>query len=275
MGLIRSLLFYVSVFILFLSVVLGSLVFAMSLSLDYDLIESEFVSASKNHSEGDFDFVEAGYKLDDEVSRAWEMMNVSCINETHYYFYSAGYEFEIPCYLYDDPQGKAKLHNYLVSNIFEDNYYGEHDFKFFDLFRETKLTPFLFSKQAKGYWDNWFYILSFLFLISLALVFVFVGTKINTLFLLGGIMVFSSFILSKVGSFFQFILRRSVSFENLLFIETGFVAVRIFIFGIVFIFAWVILRLFFSDFLKKKFSQRDVSKIVKEELKKENNKAKE
>ncbi len=272
MGLIRGALFYVSVVILFLSIVLGGLVLVMSLSLEYENVESEFILASKNYSEGELDFIEKDYNLTHEINVAWELMNFSCENETYYNFSSAGYEFEFPCDLLEELEGKDKLHNYIISEIFKDNYYDEHEFKFFDFFRKTKLTPFLFSKQAKDYWGARFYTLLFLFFISLFLVFLFVDTKINALFIAGGIMIFSSVILSKVGEFVQFLLRRSVSFENLLFIEAGFVSGRLFIFGIIFIVAWLILRFLFSDFLKKKFSQRDISNIVKEELKKENDK---
>ncbi|MFH1311405.1 MAG: hypothetical protein ABIH65_03310 [Nanoarchaeota archaeon] len=275
MGVIRgSLLIVVSV-ILFIVVLLGSIFSVLSLSLEYENVQSEFGGVVKNLTENKL-LVEGDFNLTIEMERARDFMIEHCQNEKSYVFESGGYTFDLPCsLLITGTQSTEEFIDAGIDNIIYDIYYDDYNCNFWNCFTKTKLPLFLISEKAKNYWQEKFYFSLIIFAILAVLVFLLVEQKQNTFIIIGGIFVVSSLILLRLEKLPAFLIGESYSqFVEVFFSKIPTVFLILLILGIVLVIIGISLRLLLGDFLKKKFSKKDVKEIVKEEVNKEKSQSK-
>ncbi len=278
MGFARGGLLVVVCAILFITVLLGSVFLTLSYSLEYEKVQEQIVPIVKNLSESKFNFLEESFDLIPEMERAKDFMLEHCKNNAledailnaSYAFFAGGYTFSLPCEILDNLEGNANaLIDEGINNIVYSIYYDEYDCGFWDCLKKTKYPFFLISEKAKNYWQEQFYHAIIVFLVLVVLIFFLVEQKQNMMIIVGSIMVASSFILLKLEGF----LASSIKYPYALFINLFFnsaypVFWRIFVLGLIIFGVGVALRILGRNFIKNKFSKKELEGIVKNELNK-------
>ena len=265
----------ISVF-LFIILFLGNVFFVLSLSLDYENVQEELGPILQNLTENKLNITVGDFNLTEEMEEAREFMMEHCQNETSYVFARGGYTFVLPCDLLEeideDPQS---LIDQGMENIVEQIYYDDYDCEFWNCFQETGLPLFLISEKAKNYWQDKFYFTLIAFAVLVILIFFLVEHKQNTLIIVGSILVLSSFPLLKLEKIIGSIVGNSYfAFVGVFFNKMDTVFWIVFFSGLIIIGAGIALRFLHRDFIKKKFSKKDVQKLIKKSDEKKNTEVK-
>jgi len=276
MGFIKGgLLVIISVF-LFIILFLGNVFFVLSLSLDYENVQEELGPVLQNLTENKLNITVGDFNLTEEMGEAFEFMREHCQNETAYVFARGGYTFVLPCDLLEeideDPQS---LINQGMENIVEQIYYDDYDCEFWNCFQKTGLPLFLISEKAKNYWQDKFYFTLIAFAVMVILIFFLVEHKQNTLIIVGSILLLSSLPLLKLEKIIGSIIGNSYfAFIGVFFNKIDTVFWIVFFSGLIIIGAGIALRFLHRDFIKKKFSKKDVQKLIKKSDEKKNTEVK-
>ena len=254
----------ISVF-LFIILFLGNVFFVLSLSLDYENVQEELGPILQNLTENKLNITVGDFNLTEEMEEAREFMREHCQNETSYVFARGGYTFVLPCDLLEeideDPQS---LIDQGMENIVEQIYYDDYDCEFWNCFQKTGLPLFLISEKAKNYWQDKFYFTLIAFAVLVILIFFLVEHKQNTLIIVGSILVLSSLPLLKLEKIIGSIVGNSYfAFVGVFFNKIDTVFWIVFFSGLIIIGAGLALRFLHRDFIKKKFSKKDVQKLIK------------
>ncbi|MBA7670106.1 hypothetical protein ES703_78249 [subsurface metagenome] len=265
----------ISVF-LFIILFLGNVFFVLSLSLDYENVQEELGPILQNLTENKLNITVGDFNLTEEMEEAREFMREHCQNETSYVFARGGYTFVLPCDLLEeideDPQS---LIDQGMENIVEQIYYDDYDCEFWNCFQKTGLPLFLISEKAKNYWQDKFYFTLIAFAVLVILIFFLVEHKQNTLIIVGSIMVLSSLPLLKLEKIIGSIVGNSYfAFVGVFFNKMDTVFWLVFFSGLIIIGAGIALRFLHRDFIKKKFSKKDVQKLIKKSDEKKNTEVK-
>lgn len=276
MGFIRGGLLIMACILLFIIFLLGNVFFVLSLSLGYENVQKEIGPILQNLTEDKLNITVGDFNLTKEMEEAREFMREHCQNETSYVFAEGGYTFVLPCDLLEkideDPQS---LIDQGMENIIEQVYYDEYDCKFWNCFQETGLPLFLISEKAKNYWQEKFYFTLIAFAVLVVLIFFLVEHKQNTLIVVGSILTLSSLPLLKFEKIIGSIAGDSYFvFVRIFFNKMGTVFWIALFSGLIILGAGIALKFLLSDFIKKKFSKKDVQKIIKKSGEKKNTEGK-
>jgi hypothetical protein len=272
MGFFRgSSLFVLGILLLVSLIGLNSLFIASS-SLEYDNVKEGLTNLISDEGavediaksfgfEGD---ISSEINLDEVKEEIFDLAKEYCANNTEYVFSEGGYTVEIPCEIVEE--GKDSFINKTVENIVYEIYYDDYDCNFWDcLSEEGEMGLFLISEKSKDYWKGKLYWAFLISLILAALIFLIVEQKQNFPIVLGLIVLISALPFMKADSFISFLV------EDLSGIVIPFLGnIRnVFWFslivGFLFIASGIAWRFLRPDLLKKKFSKKDIRKIVKSE----------
>ena len=268
MGFIRgSLLVFVSI-LLFIILLLGNTFFVLSSSLKYENVQEELGPILEDFTEDQLNIIEEDFNLTEEMEEAREFMEEHCQNESSYVFSEGGYTFVIPCDILDEVgDSLSAIVDQGIENIIEQIYYDDYDCKFWDCFKGTELPLFLVSEKAKNYWQEKFYLTLIAFFVLVVLIFFLTENKQNTPIIVGSLLVLSSLPLLKLEKIVGSITGDSyLAFVGIFFSKIGSVFWIVFIAGLIILGAGIALRFLPGIFIKKKFSKRDVQKLVKKEI---------
>ena len=258
MGIIRGGLLSIVCFLILVSFLAGGLFLILYLSLNYNVLEKEFVSINKEI-------------LGDRINQQIPLIQEACQNNTGYIFNETGFDKTIffPC---DKVSFNSdSIIEYGVKDFLRQVYYDEYPCGFWKcLAQGGQGSPFvLISQKAQDYWKSKFYFVLIASLILIVLGFLLVENKFNFLIIIGGILTVSAFLLKKLMSFLSFLLPDSIEEFFFVIISQSSRIVRGFlIIGIVLLVLGVIIRLIGSGFVKRHFSKKEVEEIVKEEVEK-------
>jgi ABC-type multidrug transport system fused ATPase/permease subunit len=265
----------ISVF-LFIILFLGNVFFVLSLSLDYENVQEELSPILQNLTENKLNITMGDFNLTEEMEEAREFMMEHCQNETSYVFARGGYTFVLPCDLLEeideDPQS---LIDQGMENIVEQIYYDDYDCKFWNCFQETGLPLFLISEKAKNYWQDKFYFTLIAFAVMAVLIFFLVEHKQNILIIVGSILALSSLPLLGLEKVIGSIIGNSYfAFVGVFFNKIDTVFWIVFFSGLIIVGAGIALKFLRRDSIKKKFSKKDVQKLIKKSDEKKNTEVK-
>ena len=271
MGFFRGGLLIILSILLLVSLIGLNSFFIVSSSLEYDnvrdgltnLVGGEGVLEEAVESfgfEGDVGFVVNLSEIEEEV---FDLAKAYCVNSTDYVFSREGYTIEIPCDVV--VEGKESFINKTIENIVYGIYYKDYDCNFWGCFSEEDNMLFLVSEKTKDYWKGMLYWAFLVSLILTILIFLVVEQKQNFPIVVGVLVFISSLPFMKADSFISFL---AGDFSKFVMPFIGNIK-NVFWFslmiGLLFIIAGIVWRFWKPDSLKKKFSKKDIRKIVKSE----------
>ena len=271
MGFIRGGLVVILSVILFLSFLIGNLIFTMTLSLEYENVNSELTKTVK-------ELIEEQINIDSIIKQTYPMMQLYCENNSEFVFNEQGYTFIIPCEVVEE--GEEAIINYGINYIVEDIYYQEYDCDFLNCFEESEPPFFLISEKAQNYFYNKFYWILVFSIILIAGLFFLVENKTNLPLIVGSLLIISSLLFSKFDWVISFILGNSLlEFIGTFFSQFSRVFLTSMIIGIIILIIGIILKLFVIGFKVSNFfekfkrkgkgiSKQEVKDVVKEEISK-------
>jgi hypothetical protein len=263
--------------LLFVSFLALNSFFILESSLKYENVKESLYPMVKNLSEsgttgllqkeviGEFNLTKAA---EDNL----DIIKSYCQNNTEYVFSYKGYTVNIPCYA--NSTNPDVLINETFNDVIYDIYYKQYDCGFWNCFAKTEIPFFLVSQKARDYWKNKFYIALIASLILILLIFLFVEQKQNTPIVAGILLILSALSILKLEDFAYFLAGGFSSLIKIFLSNTHNVFLFSLILGIFLIVIGVGLRFFGSDFIKEKFSKKDIKEIVKEEITEEKQKKK-
>ncbi len=275
--------------LLFLSFFIMNSFFILSSSLKYENVKTDLYPLVKDMSMSGTGLIPkeiiGNFNLTNAATDSLNAFKYYCSNQnnTHYVFSYQGYTIDVPCQLANSSSPESFI-NETYNSAIHDIYYKQYDCKFWDCFSKTKLPFFLVSEKAMNYWKSKFYFFLLSSLILIALIFLFVEQKMNTLTIVGSLLALSAFPLLKLNVLLLLlfgILSLAGNFSALINIflsiflsSTHGVFLFSLILGILLIGTGVGLRLWKPDLIKKKLSKKDVEEIVKDEISQEKKKQK-
>lgn len=212
MGFIRGGLLVIASVLLFVILLAGSLMWTISLSLNYDNVKTGISEMVNSIAE------DAGVKLEEELTNKLPFIEEYCTGNQEYVFDYEGYTLNIPCDAVS--QGAEGVISSALNNLVEDFYYKEYDCGFWDCFGKEELPLFLVSAKARDYWQGKFYWTLTASLVLIGAMFLFVHKKTNLPILAGSLIIVSSLPLLKLGD----ILARFSSDSNVLRVLTLFLS---------------------------------------------------
>ena len=247
--------------ILFLGALLASGVFYIAqASLEYENIKEEIGSVVEGLIEQE--------GILGEVRSNYAEINMSCIDKTEVSvdINLTSELLVVPCDVV--AKGFEELVSYSIDSTVESVYYHSYDCEFWDCFGKTESPFFLISQHARNYWKSKLYLSLVALLVLLGAMFFLVENKANSLIIAGGLLLVSSFAFLKVDSLIGFFVEKEIFeiFSSLFSAGSSGLFSLALILGIIFLGTGISMRIWHFGFTKKKFSERDVKKIVKEEV---------
>ena len=272
MGFFRGSSLFVLGILLLVSLVSLNFLFIASSSLEYDNVKDGLTNLISDEGavediaksfgfEGD---ISSEINLDEVKEEIFDLAKEYCVNNTEYVFSQEGYTVEIPCEVVEE--GKDSFINKTVEIIVYEIYYDDYDCNFWDCLSEEGETGlFLISEKSKDYWKGKLYWAFLISLILAALIFLIVEQKQNFPIVLGLVVLISSLPFMRADSFVSFL---AVDLSGFIIPFLGNIR-NVFWFslivGFLFIASGIAWRFLRPDLLKKKFSKKDIRKIVKSE----------
>jgi len=275
MGAIRGVLLVIVSVLLFLAFLIGNTFLTLTLSLDYDNIQTELVSSVRNAAENEIN-------LNEVMTKNYPAMESYCKNNSEYVFKddNSGYTFSTPCDII--AQGSEAVINYGANSFVEKIYYEDYDCEFWDCFKKTGSPLFLISEKARNYWNSKFYLALIASVVLIILVFFLVEKKSNLFIVTGGLLIISALPFMKLDWALSFISEKSFLELLTVFFNKAYTVFLItLISGIVILSIGILLKLFgvgfkisnlLSRFQKKdikkdkKFSKNEIQQVVKKEI---------
>ncbi|MEK6847771.1 MAG: hypothetical protein AABX50_01440 [Nanoarchaeota archaeon] len=261
--------------LLFLSFLALNSFFILQSSLKYDNVKDSLYPFVKNLSESG-----TGGIIQKEVLGEFNLTKVArdnantiknyCQSNTEYVFSYESYTVTIPCSANVTDVGVVI--NETFNDVIYEIYYKQYDCKFWNCFVKTKLPFFLVSQKARDYWKNKFYISLIASLILIALIFLFIEEKRNTPIAVGTLLALSAFSMLKLEDLAYSLAGGFSELIKIFLSNTQKVFVLSLALGIVLVLTGIALRLLGSDYMKEKFSKKEIKDIVKEEITQEKQK---
>ena len=237
MSVIRGGLFVIASVLFFISLLVGGLLWTISLSLEYNVIKPELSSVIENVIIDNASFSEI-------VEEKFPAMEEYCENNSEFVFSRDGYAIDIPCETFEE--GTSAVRNETVSDIADEIYYQEYDCSFIQCFKESAGKPFfLISEMAKNYWRNKLYVvLTFSFIILISM-FLLIENKTNLPLVAGPILIIASLFFTKLDWFSSFTPEKILlQIISVFFTQSLGVFWRFFITGILVLVAGVFIKFF-------------------------------
>jgi hypothetical protein len=235
MGAIRGILLVLVAVVLFLSLFVLNLLWALSLSVNYDNIQREPVLIFR-------DFLnETNISLEIQITSP--KIQSYCENNSDYVFVVGGYTLDIPCSV--ALQGGEAILEEGIKDVIHQVYYTHYECDFLDCMQNSTVPLFLVSEKANQFWYGKFYLFLIISLVLSGVIFLLAEKKSNVPIIVGSLLIVSSLPFMKLdsllGLFSEMAFFRVL---NLFFSQSFFVAIRILILGIIFVVIGIILKIF-------------------------------
>ena len=281
MGFFRGGLVFILGILLFFSFLTMNSFFILQSSLKYENVKTGLYPIMKDMSMSETGGlipkeIVGEFNLTDAAKDALRIAKSYCRNpnNANYVFNYGGYNVNISCDTVLNSSSPDAVINETYDDVIYDIYYKEYDCKFWDCFSETKLPFFLVSQKAMDYWKSKFYYSLLASLILIALIFLVIEEKRNTPVVVGVLLALSAFPLLKLKDFLYALAGEFSSLINIFLSTTHEVFLFSLVLGILLVGTGIGLRFWKPDFIKKKFSKKDVEEIVKKEISQEKQKQK-
>ncbi|MBU0959052.1 MAG: hypothetical protein KKB31_03855 [Nanoarchaeota archaeon] len=250
MGVIRGGLLVIVSSLLFLSLLAGGLFLVLSTSLNYEGVQNGLGSFIRHEvGKGGFEF---------------SLSQQNCLDRSEFVINAEGFSLTIPCS--EVEKGEGAVINYAIEQLVADVYYEGYSCGFWECLNDGKGIFVLISEKAKTYWMDKFYYSLIAFIILSVLIFFLIENKMNYPILLGSFILFSGFIVSKISLVLSLLGDSYKAFLDIFISKAGSVSGLMMLIGAVLLIFGVLLRLFLSDYVKKKFSKSEVKDIVRKEV---------
>ena len=277
MGAIRGVLLVLVGVLFFILLLVGNVLLILSLSLQYDNIQTELASSIK-------DVVMDEVNLEEIIEENYPMVELYCQNNSEFVFRedSSGYTFTISCDII--AQGPEAIVDYGINSLVEQVYYEDYDCEFWDCIGKTASPLFLVSEKARNYWNSKFYLALMVSVALIVLIFFLVEKKSNLFVIVGSLLIISALPFMKLDWVLSFIPNESFLELLAVFFTKAYTEFLItLISGIVILGVGILLKLFrvgfkisnlFSRFQKKgakkdkNFFRGGDKQIVKKEVSK-------
>jgi len=248
MGAIRGvLLVFVAVFF-FLSLLSLSLLWTLSLSLNYETLQKESAVIAK-------DFLKE-INVTEAIRQNYPLIQIYCKNYSNYVLNYQGYTFDIPCSV--ALQGEDAIIEEGIKDTIHSIYYTEYDCNFIDCFRKSSVPMFLISQKAYDFWTGKLYFSLLASFILFILVFLLVEKKTNAFILSGSLAIVSSLPFIKLDSLLSLFSDKMIfKFLGIFFSQAHFVSIKILIIGAGLLVLGIVLDIFKVGFFISNF----ISKI--------------
>lgn len=253
MGAIRGvLLVFVSV-LLFLSFVVTTLFWTLSISLNYENLQKEATTTIR-------DTIQEKFNIAGELESQSSLIGTYCQTNTEYVFsYGDEVTISIPCSV--ALQGTSAIVDEMIKDIVHNIYYKEYDCNFIDCFKKSELPLFLISEKANNYIKSKLYLLLAISFALLVLMFLLIEKKTNMPILAGSLLAVSSLLFFKIDKLFFFISdETAMKILGIFFSKAYSVSLKLLIVAGVLILLGIVLKVFkigffisnvFSRFRKK------------------------
>ena len=245
MGFFRGGLLVILSILLLFSLLVGNLFLTLTLSLKYENVQPELVSAVENMAVGEFNLTE-------QLGENYEVMQEYCENNSEYVFSYEGQTFAISC----DTilQGPEALISQGTGDAVEEIYYQEYDCGFWDCLEENPL--FLISEKARDYWKSKFYLALIVSIVLISLAFFLVEHKQNFPIIVGGLLIVSALPFMKLRVFFSFLDETYLQFLTIFISKADIVFLGGIILGFVLLGAGIVLHFVnLGDFIAEKIDK--------------------
>ena len=279
MGAIRGILLVVVCVLLFISVLVGGILWAISSSLQYEHVQPGLSSLVDEVIDSQVGAVSGELDIEEEIESLMPMIETYCAGKEEYVFVYEGESITIPCDVL--VQGPAAVISEGVDSLIEQYYYQEYNCNFWDCFGESDIPLFLISEKAQDYWQGKFRLVLLAFFVLVGLAFLLFEKKTNFFIFVGGLSIVGALPLLKVGTITS---RLTSSVGNLgeyasdlvliFFNQSQNVFIRIVLFGGVLLVVGIVLKIFkigfsianfFGKFKGKGSKKVKVVEKVKEE----------
>jgi uncharacterized protein (DUF2132 family) len=220
---------------------------------------------------------EAHIKLEADAAENYNDVLDYCKSHNSYLFEDnkSSYDFTFPCETV--ALGVPSIIEYATSDLVDEIYYKNYDCDFVDCFEATGTPFFLFSLHTKNYFKRKFIFLILGAIACAFLMFLFAERKGTALILTGLALTVSPFFIRVIfnillslftNSLYGFVDLDFSLFITPFFSKLGFVRILYLICGFILLGLGIFFRLWTFSATKKKFSHKDVQKIVKKEISK-------
>ncbi len=278
MGVIKGVLLVFVCILIFFSVSVGSFLWTVSSSLQYERVQPGLSSLVDKVIGNQIDVVGGQLGIEKELNDLMPTIETYCQSNQEYTFTYEENNIVIPCNILT--QGPKAVVSHGANYFIEQYYYQEYDCDFWDCFDESETPLFLISQKARDYWQNKFYLSLIIFFILAVLAFFLVEKKANFFILTGGLAIIAALPLIKIGAL-AFRLSNAMGdlgeyasdIVLLFFNQANNVFIKIIIFGAVFLVVGIVLKLFnfgvgitnfFGKFSKKSKVEEKKPEKVKE-----------
>ena len=235
MGVIRRILLVLVAVLLFLSLLSLTLLWTLSLSLNYENVQRQSTLVAK-------DFLKE-VDITGVITQSYPLIQIYCKNNTDYVFNYQGYIFDIPCSV--ALQGEDAIIEEMVKDAIHSIYYTEYDCNFVDCFRKYPVPLFLISEKTYNFWTDKMYLFLIASIALFVLMFLLVEKKINTFILSGILLIVSALPFIKLDSILSLLSDKLIF--NLLWVffsQSFYVSIRMIIFGAGFLALGILLDIF-------------------------------
>ncbi|MAH03806.1 hypothetical protein CMI39_03405 [Candidatus Pacearchaeota archaeon] len=261
MGFFKGSFLFIASVLLLISFLLGNIFLTLNMSLNYETLQSEFTPVVKDVAEKEFSISSV------IVDEQFFLMELYCQNNSEFVFSESGYTFVIPCDVV--AKGSDAVIEEGINSLVNDIYYQDYDCNFWNCLDKSEVPYFLVSEKAKDYWKGKFYLSLLISIVLIIIIFFLVEQKYNVLTLTGCLLVISSLPLIKLEKLLSFINYKYVADFLIVFFSKSYSVFLIsFILGIIILGIGIGLKFYMPNSIKKKFSRKEVKKIVKEEISK-------
>ncbi len=238
MGFVRGILFVLVSIILLLSVLSSSILFTVSSSLKYEVVQKQATNIVQLLSEQ--------LNLTQQIDSNLGLIEAYCKTNSDYVFSYQNYAFHFSC---QDVNSTSLIINDTINNFVSDSYYKQYNCNYWDCFNKYSPPIFLISDKSQSYWNSLFYVSLAVAILSGIILFFLFKRKYDLLFLSGGAIIVSSLVILGIEKLLVTFSNQIISDMLLLFFsQSNFVFVRLLIAGIILVFAGLLVELFRAGF---------------------------
>ncbi len=267
MGAIRGILFVFVCILIFLTILVGGILWTVSSSLEYEQVQPGLSSLVDKVIDEQVGAI-GGLGIEEELDDLMPEIELFCETNPEYIFDYEGNSITIPCDVL--VQGPAAVVSQGVSSLIEGYYYEEYDCDFWNCFGEGEIPLFLVSQKAQDYWQGKFYLVLMAFFVLFILAFLLAQKKANFFIVTGILAIVAALPLLKIGVLISKLansmgdLGEYVSEMILIFFnQSNNVFIKIMIFGGALLIVGIVFKIFHLGFAIAKFFEKFSKKSFK------------
>ncbi|MBU2615725.1 MAG: hypothetical protein KKC19_01335 [Nanoarchaeota archaeon] len=217
-------------------------------------------------------FIEEGIKIRNKANQTIPLINEHCNIAQNYTFIYEENTFVISC---SEINTENIIAEKITSKFIEDAYYKDYGCSFWSCLIKGETAYYLISNQARDYWSGKFNFVLISTLVLAGIAFILVEQRVNWPIIVGSTTILASVTLFKIqGVVYKIIFSKNIKgtsyIKEIIFSKSASTFTFAITLGIVIIGVGIYLRFFHSDLIEKRFSEKDVKNIIREEKAKEN-----